>query len=324
MKYGQLLPEKYQKKTRPIFKHFMVFNMKNSPLSGLIIRTAIVRNRYIGYIYACDLEKERNDIPHTITFKWESGNFHQGNNDYNAHSVCIAETPLTCLLSLSEEGYYSIITAAGNYLGNIPDDSSPAPDKPRFYGFRSLSSVDGMAYAVGLRGMVYRMDEMQKWTRIDDYLPETFDIQALDGFDGSNLFAVGWNGELWRYTDSSWLKEELPTNENLTAVKCGGDGNVYIAGHNGMLLYGRPGIWEVIENECFDSDIWDLEWFENRLYISTLSGVYVLKGSDIEKVEFSDDKPKSYYQLSTADNVLWSNGEYDIFSYDGIKWTRIV
>lgn len=298
--------------------------MKNTPLSGLTIRTAIVRNRNVGYIFACDLEKERDEIPHTITFKWESGQFYRGECDYNAHSLCIAEIPQMCLIDLSEEGYYAVITSAGNYIGHVSDDSSPVPDKPRFHGYRSLSTIEGKAYAVGLRGMVYRMDEMRKWSRIDDGLPETFDVQAIDGFDGSNLFAVGWNGTMWRYTGKRWIKEELPTNENLTAVKCGGDGNIYIAGHDGMLLFGKPGIWEVIENESFASDIWDLEWFDNRLYISTMRAVYVLNGSDIEQVEFGDDKPKSCYQLSTADNVLWSNGEHDIFSYDGKKWTRIV
>lgn len=298
--------------------------VKTSPLSGLTIRTATLRTDEVGYIYSCDLEKERDEIPHTIMFKWESGRFYEGESDYDAHSVCTATTPLTCLVDLSEAGYYCVISHEGNYIGHISDDSSPPAETPRHHGFRALSAIEGKAYAVGLRGMVYRLDERRKWTRIDNGLPSTFNIQAIDGFNSSNLFAVGRKGELWRYDGDNWQQKQLPTNINLTAVKCAGDSNVYIAGHNGVLISGNNDTWDIIENDQFDDDIWDLEWFQSHLYISTMQKVYRLNGETLEEVDFGDDPPTTCYQLSCTDNVLWSNGEHDIVSYDGKSWTRIV
>ena len=55
-----------------------------------------------------------------------------------------------------------------------------------------------------------------------------------------------------------------------------------------------------------------------------MDAVYRLKKEELEPVDFGKDPPKSCYQLSAAKGVMWSNGEYDIMSFDGKKWTRIV
>lgn len=98
----------------------------------------------------------------------------------------------------------------------------------------------------------------------------------------------------------------------------------YIAGHRGVLLQGRNDMWSVINQTEVVDDIWDLEWFVDALYVSTMSNVYRLKQSQLEAVDFGDDRPKSCYQLSAGQDVMWSNGEFDLMSYDGIEWTRIV
>lgn len=298
--------------------------MKQTPLHDLVIRTAVVRQIDIGYIYACDPKKEEEEVPHAIIFKWEAGVFEQGECEYDAHTACIIKYPEPGLVDVSGQGYYSVNTQKGITTDDILESSQPPPQKRRLGGFRSVAEIGGKAYAVGLRGMAYRLDNLKKWTRIDDGLPDNFNIQAIHGFDDSDIYAVGRNGDLWHYDGKEWTKRDLPTNINLYAIKCAGDGNVYIAGHDGFLVRGRGNNWEIINHEETKNDIWDLEWFEGQVYVSTMHNVYQLKGEDLEPVNFGDDPPKSCYQLSAAEGIMWSNGEYDIVSFDGKKWTRIV
>lgn len=298
--------------------------MKDTPLAGLIIRTAVVRSADVGYIYAADKKKEQKDIPHAITFKWTAGKFTRGEANYDASSACIAQHPDVALVNISGAGYYSVISANGNTCGEIFDNSRPPSKERRLGGFRSVNEIAGKAYAIGLRGMVYRLDQVKQWTRIDEGLPKTFDGQAMHGFDANDLYAVGRDGQLWQYDGKQWLQRELPTNVNLTAVKCAGDGKVYIAGHGGLLLRGRNDRWQDIAQQETQDDIWDLEWFEDELYVSTMHALYRLNKNALDKVAFGADTPKSFYQLSAAKGVMWSNGEFDLFSCDGKTWTRIV
>ncbi len=293
----------------------------------IVIRTAAVRNPTIGYIFACDPTKEE-DEPHTYVYKWENGLFNSGECNYNAHSICIIREPDYALVDISEQGYYALTSASVQIASDLLDDSRPLPNKPRLGGFRSITEIGGKAYAVGLRGMVYRLDKLLKekgvWTRIDEGLPNTFNVQAIHGFNASDIYAVGRNGEVWHYDGKRWKIKELPTNINLYSVKCVEDGKVYLAGNDGLLISGRDDIWEVIEHETTEDNICDIEWFEGKLYVSTRHGVYWLDNSTLVSVNFGEDKPATCYQLSKAEGVMWSNGEHDIMSFDGEKWTRIV
>jgi len=116
----------------------------------------------------------------------------------------------------------------------------------------------------------------------------------------------------------------LPTNANLTSVICPSNGTVYIGGYGGTLILGSKSVWELIDQDEVDDDIWGLAWFKDELFISTMSNVYRLTGDQTESVEFGIDAPKTTYILSAADDVMWSIGRRDIMSYDGKEWSRIV
>jgi hypothetical protein len=298
--------------------------MSKSPLQGLVIRTAVVRRYDLGFIYACNPKKEAEEIPHAIIFKWKAGALDRGECEYDAHTACVIEQPEPGLVDVSGAGYYSVNTRNGMTTEDIFENSQPPPRTRRLGGFRSVSEVEGKAYAVGLRGMVYRLDALSRWTRIDEGLPDSFNIQAIHGFEASDIYAVGRHGELWHYNGTEWMKRELPTNVNLTSVKCTADGIVYIGGHSGILIHGRGNTWAIIDHEETEDDIWDLEWFNGHLYVSTMRAIYKLNEDELAPVDFGDDPPKSCYQLSAAKGVMWSNGEYDIMSFDGRSWTRIV
>lgn len=297
---------------------------KKSLFKNMVIRTAAVRLPEVGYIFCGDIKKEEDEIPYTATFRWNSDKFEQGNCNFSAHAACIVENPAIGFILISEIGYYVANTKTGTVVGDIIENSHPKAKGKRHGGFRSVSQIAGKAYAVGFNGMVYRLDKSDYWTRIDDGLPATFNIDAIHGYTDSDIYAVGNNGNLWHFDGKNWQKHELPTNLHLYAVNCAGDGVVYVAGDSGVLMKGNKSIWEIVDHDATEEDIWDLEWFNGKLYVSTLTNLYWLNGDQLEPVSFGKDKPKSFYQLSAAPGVLWSVGEFDIMSFDGQQWSRVV
>jgi hypothetical protein len=298
--------------------------MAKSPLNGLIIRTAIVRRRGVGFIYACDPEKEKQDVPHAITFRLLDEKFSRGECNYNASSLCVIQSPVPGLVNIAENGYYSVNTASGIVSGDIFERSSPPSSVLRMNGFRSVSAIGARAYAVGYGTLVYRMDELTKWTRIDEGLPSGLNLQAAHGTKEDDFHVVGLRGACWHFNGARWTKIELPTNRNLTAVVHVPNGNVYIAGHGGLLIRGSSDAWRVIDQTATDDNIWDLEWFKDRLYASTLHNVFSLIGDELEAVDFGLNRPDTCYQLSASEGIMWSNGEHDIIAFDGVQWTRVV
>jgi hypothetical protein len=296
--------------------------MKKTPLKGMAIRTGLVVLPDIGYIYACDPKKEEKGVAHTYIFKWKAGEFSHVECEANLHAACVIHEPDYGRVAAAETGYYTVETRKGVSAGDIIEDSQPPAKKRRVSGFRSLSEIAKKAYAVGYQGMVYRLDELAKWTRIDEGLPDRFDIDAIDGFNPSDLYACGLKGALWHYSGRKWSRCDVPTDVNLNSIKCAE--KVYVAGEGGVLICGREDTWKVVDHGGTEEDIWDLEWFEKSLYVSADDGLYRLERDMLVSVDFGKDTPKSFYQLSAAAGVMWSIGEEDIMSFDGKKWIRIV
>lgn len=288
---------------------------------SLLIRSAAAWKPGWGYLLACDPATEEQ-APHAKVIACHDGKFTESWVAFGAHSICRIKLPLPGLALVSSEGFYAVF-AQQVTKGNLFEDSSPPPSRPRFGSIRSVSQIGGMAYAVGLRGMVYRLDRPDGWTRLDETLPEEADLQAIDGFSESDLYAVGFKGAVWHFDGSRWRRCDLPTNVNLTAVKCAGDGQVYVAGHGGLLARGRGSAWRFIEHDV-KSDLWDLEWFADTLYASSFTGAYQLSAEQLLPIDFGSNRPQSFYHLSAGDGVLWSIGEKEVMSFDGKDWTRVV
>jgi hypothetical protein len=297
---------------------------KKSSLSGMVIRTALVLGTRYGLIYACDPAMEKREEPHAHVFLFDDGDLDRGECNYDAHSVCLMDRPAEGTVDISEAGYYTADTDDDRVTEDLFTNSAPPPSTSRARGLRSVSEVAGYAHAVGYRGMVYRLDRLDRWTRIDEGLPSTFDVEAIHGWELSDLYAVGGNGEAWHFDGKYWQRIDLPTNQTLTCVKCAPNRVIYMGGHRGTLVRGTGGQWSVLPQPDIPDALWDLEWFKGRLFASTLDGLYELKGDLLEPVKYGKITPRSTYQLSAVDEVMWSSGEFDIMEFDGQNWTRIV
>jgi hypothetical protein len=230
--------------------------------------------------------------------------------------MCVARKPAQKLVAVSPDG--KVFTSVSGKRTH--EQISPKPLDLRYCG-----AIAGYAYACGMNRQVYRRTAEAEWLAMhatESKKGEVAGFEAIDGFDEKEIYAVGWEGEIWQLVKKKWVERESPVNVILTGVECAGDGVVYVCGQNGTLLSGRNDEWEVLEQNNLEDDLWDLCWFNKKLYVASMSYLYQLEGTELVPVEFGKDAPDSCYKLTEADGVLWSVGQEDLFSYDGKTWTR--
>ncbi len=292
-------------------------------LNQRLIRSAVLRSGDIGYLIVCNPEEEQ-DNPHSEILKWDGSINRIGSRNFNSQSICMCDVPEFGYVDIAELGYYCVTTKSGVIGGNVFEACDPQKKHVRSGGFRSINTVEGYAYAVGFGGMVYRMEAPDKWLCMDGGLPDTLKLSHIHGYSTNDVYVVGFHGEVWRCLNSSWVKQEVPTNIHLEKVLCAGDGRVYVVGKKGIIIIGDGDCWRVLEQELTDSTFWGVQWYKGHVYISSFAGLYRIEDGDLVEVDFGFSEKVSCHQLGTADGVLWSIGEEDILEYDGSYWTRVV
>ncbi len=135
--------------------------MKKSPLHGLVIRTAVVATPSYGLIYASDPKRERKQEPHTLVFAFEDGRLTAGDYNYSAHSAGLIARPCAGIVDVAEAGYYTANTERELFAADLFSHSKPPSARRRTRGLRGVYAVAGVAYALGLRGMVYRLSKVR-------------------------------------------------------------------------------------------------------------------------------------------------------------------
>ncbi len=193
---------------------------------------------------------------------------------------------------------------------------------------RSVVAIGDVFYAVGMRRQVYKRTGESNWVEIDHgvvYLGDRIDIgfNAIDGYRNNEIYAVGSNGELWLYNNKFWQEIQTPTNVHLHSLYCAPDGYVYIGGTSGVLIRGRHDSWEIVDID-FKETIWDIHYFENKLYLITSTGIYFYLDNKIEKVQNVLLDYKRFLRFSSSKDRLWVFGEKKIVQFDGLTWSECV
>lgn len=286
-----------------------------------ISRTALfvdgaARFRDLIYVIARDRLLQNEDVKHTRFLGFDQMRFgHNGDRNWSAVAVGVARKPAEKMVAIGEDG--QVFAYVG---GNVTEEQiTPAP-----MVLRNVGVIEGLPYACGLNREVFRRDGDNSWT--DMHAPgsqATSGFEAIDGFNANEIYAVGWNGEIWEWNGTVWNQHDSPSNLTLTGVCCTGENRVFACGQHGTLIVGRHENWEIVELGDFLSDFWDAHWFDGKLYLATMQTLFTYSDGVLEEVDFGDDAPATCYRLSSAENVLWSVGSSDIFCFDGTQWTRV-
>lgn len=275
------------------------------------------RFRDLVYVVAKDRGLNDKDVSHSRFVAFDRSEFcHAEDHNWSAVAVCVARRPAEKMIAVGHDG--EVFT----YVGGASTEERIRPEP---MALRNLGVIEGLPYACGMNREVFRRDGEDRWVPMHAPGSETTSgFESIDGFGSTEIYAVGWNGDIWEWDGRVWVQHAPLTESILTGVCCAGDQRVYVCGQSGTLIVGRHGIWERVDLNGFGADFQEVHWFGERLYVSTMQNLYVYEGKGaLSPVVFGDDAPSSCGRLSSAEGVLWSIGSDDVFSFDGTQWSRI-
>lgn len=246
-----------------------------------------------------------------------------------AVGLCALAYPERTVLALGHEG----TVIRWGTQGSAEEHVDATGDGPTHGNMREIRTIGQHAYAVGMGRIVYRCDGASSWTRInagvrvDSEQNAESGFNSIHGFSEDDCYAVGWGGEIWRYTQQRWRQCSSPTQMALHRVVCAGDGYVYALGERGLIIKGRGDSWSAVQQDLTLEAFWDACWFKDRLYAATSKGLFVLSDDALAAVPTgSRGKSRSdcFSRLSATDDCIWSVGEKMVlYSRDGQLWQEV-
>jgi hypothetical protein len=126
--------------------------------------------------------------------------------------------------------------------------------------------------------------------RIDPKTDQFDDLifEAIDGFGDGEVYVAGWDGVLALFNGTDWQVLDSPTNHILTCMVCAGDGQVYVAGRRGTLVAGRGETrWRLVD-AGIRGDIWSVAWFQDRLWLATQDALWTWQPGAAKAEPYTD------------------------------------
>lgn len=201
----------------------------------------------------------------------------------------------------------------------------------RLRPLNDLRIIGDHLYVAGMKRQVFRRPIARPdWQRFDSGLlvpkssKEIAGFTSIDGFGSSEIYGVGYGGQIWRYDGRRWHQVASPTNLRLESVRCVAGEYVVAAGDEGIVLKGREDQWEIIGNDLTDEVLTDVESLGTRVLVSTEVGLLMeLEGSKLVPVDFGALGEVTTGTLHGNGRLLLSVGEGDLLLFDGEKWKPI-
>lgn len=221
------------------------------------------------------------------------------------------------------------------------EETLPGPEGS-FGPMSQIVQVGDAMYCCGVDASVYKR-ELGRWTAYNQGLNAAtlLDYQAagrspgdaislqfanqahllgIAGW-GSDLYVCGLNGLLYHRNGSAWKRLDILTNAGLTRIKCVTENEVYVVGHNGVLLKGDKHGFQVLQTGIKD-DFRCLEWFKGELYVGGYKGLYILKNDKLHAID-SKDSDVNHVALNAYGNQLLAVRERSFNVFDGKLWKKV-
>ncbi|MDH0895916.1 MULTISPECIES: hypothetical protein [unclassified Pseudomonas] len=196
-----------------------------------------------------------------------------------------------------------------------------------------LKTINGWLYACGGgRSFAKRLDK-GTWQSFSEAIPTLENegengiysgFRDFDGFNEQDIYAAGGNGDVWHFDGNRWTPIAFPTNEPLQSVCCGGDGNVYISGYEGLTFMGRGERWKQIHRGGISLGFRDMVWYEDRVWCTSDYGVWTIHNGRVERAKLPDDIGSCAGHLYTGDGVLLLAGLGGAAFKENGQWHSIV
>ncbi|MEA5123251.1 hypothetical protein [Xanthomonas floridensis] len=177
--------------------------------------SAYMQNRNVGRVIAqIDFLTERGSTKSKL-LKWDrsQGRWFSFNLDWQAIQLSAPEDPEVMVLAVGADGLVSVSTLAGPTEEAV-DTSADGP--ARRGPIRDLQIIGGTAYVAGMGRQVYRREQAGNWTRQDDGMVlargqiQLCGFNSIGGMNETLIYAVGFNGEIWKCSNGQWLQQDSP------------------------------------------------------------------------------------------------------------------
>lgn len=262
-------------------------------------------------------EIQQDDGPQSAVARWQPGpSWTLFPMVWVPTRIAATPTPQPCLYALGSQG------RVGYGHGSYNEEQISLSGGP----LRALRVVGGNLFAAGMGRQVYRRDGSGQWaslrpaeaTEADDL--DISGFTAFDGVDANDIWFCGYRGEIWRLqAQQRWQRFDSPTNLTLHAVRAVSPVLVFAAGKRGAVMRWDGANWRGLPAIEGVDDVWDLEWFADRLYAASTRQLLVLEGDTFAPVQVPGFD--SFGHLHAADGVLWSFGTRQLgWTTDGKSW----
>jgi len=197
-----------------------------------------------------------------------------------------------------------------------------------------LKTIDDWLYFCGGDRNIGKRIDKGEWISLNNTLPElnTGDtirditesgFSDIDGFSETDIYAAGGHGDVWNFNGTEWKPIPFPTNQTLESLCCGGDGNVYISGYEGLTYMGRDDQWKKINDGGINLGWRDMVWYGDSVWCTNDNGVWTIHNGKVKRADLPPEISACAGHLYVNDGVMLLAGASGAaFCEDG-KWTLL-
>jgi hypothetical protein len=279
----------------------------NTPYS---FSSGFVQNREVARVITQIDELANEGSVGCQLMKWMGGRWGAFTLKWTATRMWVLHTPELQVFATGPDGIVSVSTVKGT-VEEIIDGSDEGPALRGH--IRDLRGIGNHLYVCGMGRQVYRREGTSNWVRIDQgmRLPvgdtTVAGLNSIDGITEEDIYAVGYLGEIWRFANKVWHKIDSPTNVILHRIRAIRNDLVFVCGQKGVLLRGSGASFGIVPHDATTDNLWGMEWFKEKLYVSSGDMIYVLgPNDDLKPLDLGNLKTCGH--LHANDGVMWSFG----------------
>ena len=109
----------------------------------------------------------------------------------------------------------------------------------------------------------------------------------------------------------------------ITDIAQGPDGQFVACGLGGLIVMGRGDEWRVLDQGAFRHNLYSVTFHEDRVFVTSLQGLYELRDERLHSVTFGDTPPPTTAHIvESVRGALGLIGTKDLYLRNGDAWQR--
>lgn len=244
---------------------------------------------------------------------------------FNGILIGLSPTPKPQLVAAGVKGGAYVTGSGESHMETIPDFRDGGPARGAVL---KLKTIGEHLHMCGNARSVGRRDGKADWLSYTAAIPPAKKsvkegFEDIDGFGEDDLYAVGGAGDVWRFDGKLWQRCAFPTNLWLTAVCCGGDGEVYVGGLHGHVYKGRGDRWKQIHDGDMTLPFRDMVWYQGAVWCTSDYGVWTITNDRLVEAEIPAAAKICAGNLSARDGILLVAGHGGAAFHEDGQWKVI-